>query len=176
MSEEAIDFEYESFATPDMAQRMARALLGRTMRLRRLRIYFAVVWILLAGYLAAFGFRGDDMNLASRLIGSLLWSSVLTLAVVGVLAALIYFGNRRTFRQGAFQPGSAMRTGFGRDEFVTANSLSSSRYSYDAVRSFEVYRGFVFIRYVGQPVIRVYPSELFPSDVQRRLSGTSRPK
>jgi hypothetical protein len=174
VAEEDIHFAYESFATPDTSRQMARAMVGRTMRLRRFWTFFAVLWAVLAAYLCAFGFGDDDLSVASRLIGAILWSAALTLIVVVVLAALIYFGNRRTLGKGAFRPGTAMRTGFGRDEFVTANSLSSSRFSYAAVRSVEVYDHFVFIRYVGQPVVRVYPSELFPSEALQRLAEAAK--
>jgi hypothetical protein len=93
---------------------------------------------------------------------------VLALAFFLVFGALGYVVNCRNFRR-TVPPGTVQRTGFGRDEFVTANALSSSRFSYRAVHSFDSHGGFVFIRFVGQPVMRVYPRELFPPDAITRL-------
>jgi hypothetical protein len=169
MTGEDIAFTYESVATSATAEQMARAFLRLTMRRRRFRTFFGAIWILLGAYLAAYGYSGRDVTPLSRVVASMLVAGAFTLLPLLAVAALIYFGNRRNFGQ-TVRPGTAMRTGFGEDEFVTSNSLSSSRFSYRAVRSVEVVDRFVFIRYVGQPVVRCYPCELFPDDALQRLN------
>ncbi len=90
-----------------------------------------------------------------------------------VFGALGYVVNCRNLRRTVL-PGTVQRTGFGRDEFVTANALSSSRFSYRAVHSVDSHGDFVFIRFVGQPAMRVYPRGLFPPDAITRLREAAR--
>ena len=167
VEDEDIAFAYESAATAATANQMAGSMLRWAFRRKQLRVFLAIVTAVMAA-LTYLGYAEDDLTLGTRLFASAFWAAGFTLIVVLVVAALVYFGNRRSFSQTA-RPGTVMRTGFGRDAFVTSNDLSSSRFSYRAVRSIDVQGRFVFIRYVGQPVMRVYPGDLFPRDAVERL-------
>lgn len=171
MADEEIAFAHEAVATSDTARLMARAMLRSAFGRRRLRVFLVAVTMGMT-VLVFVSFAEDDLTTGTRLLSTAVWAGVFAVLLVGVLAALIYFGNRRNFGQ-AVAPGTVMRTGFGRDGFVTSNDLSSSRFSYRAVRSVDLVDGFVLIRYVGQPVIRVYPGELFPPEAVRRLRNAA---
>jgi hypothetical protein len=167
VSGEDIPFVYEVTLDRSTAKRMARAVLGWAFSRTQSRIFFALLTVAMVG-LIYLGYEDDGLAPGSRLFGSIFWAVAFTLVVAFVLAALIYFGNRRNLARSA-RPGGVMRTGFGSDEFVTSNDLSSSRFSYRAVRSVDLYDGFVLIRYIGQPAVRVYPSALFPAGALERV-------
>lgn len=161
-----IPFTFEATATAETPRRMARALLGLTLRRARFRITVLSLWPLtsLPFFMA---YAGDGHSSTTRALGSLFWGGLLLLVVVLAVSVLVLL-NARQFRR-TLIPGTVQRTGFGEDEFVTSNALSSTRYSYRAVQSVEVHRGFVFVRFVGQPVLRVYPQSLFPPAAMARL-------
>ncbi len=165
--DEDIAFAHESAATGQTAKRMARATLGLTLRRTRFYIWLSVVLLLLTA-LIFLAYEGDGLTPGARLLGSIFWAAVIAPVVLLMVCVLGYVTNLRNFRR-TVPPGTVQRTGFGRDEFVTANALSSSRFSYRAVHSVQSHGGFVFIRFVGQPVVRVYPQKLFPHDAMTRL-------
>jgi hypothetical protein len=167
MGIEDIPVQYEFTASSDTARRMSRAFLRRLWSgfgAVRLLAVFAVVSVVLL-------YSSDVQGWRDRLVGAGFWAAVVTLYLGVLLAALSYRMNRRTLGRTTYA-GAAMRTGFGQDEFITENELSSSRFSYDAVESISSVSGFVFVQYVGQPVVRIYPAELFPAEVVERL-GTA---
>lgn len=168
MADEDIPFDHEFAATPAMDKRMARAMVAWQFRNGRFRFVVGGAPVVMAVYFYVSGYNDSDLGMTGRLFASAFWATVFALLLVLVLVALIYFSNRRVLRQ-TTQPGSVMRTGFGSEEFVTSNALSSSRFSYQAVSSIDAIGGFVLIRYVGNPVIRIYPNELFPADALQRL-------
>lgn len=92
----------------------------------------------------------------------------MTLVAAGGMATLMFVLTRRNTRSTAYE-GAVMRTGFGDSAFVTENPSSSTRYAYDAVESISTYGGFVFVRYVGSLVLRIYPTQIFPSEIVQRL-------
>ena len=168
MTGEDIAFAYESVATAYTAKEMARAGLRRRLRQGRVRRGLAVVWILATALLYLSADWRDDTNVASRLASSALFAGAIVLVVTAALIPVGYFVTRRNFAA-TVRPGNVARSGFGADEFVTSNELSSSRTSYRAVRSIDVYDRFVFIRMVGSPLDRVYPRELFPPEELERF-------
>ncbi len=164
---EDIPVQYEFTASSDTARRMSRAFLLRVWRRHgavRVLALFAVVTVVLL-------YPSDVPGWRDRLVTACFWAAVVTLGAVAALAALSYRMNRRNLGR-TTQAGAVMRTGFGEDEFITENELSSSRFSYDAVQSISSVSGFVFVQYVGQPVVRIYPAELFPAEVVEGL-GTA---
>jgi len=160
---EDIRAQHEFTASADTARRMSRALLLRALRLGAVRLLamLALVMVILLYSSDAYGWR-------NRLVGAAFWATVLTLVPVAVLAALGYLGNRKNLGRTTYA-GAVMRTGFGQDEFMTENELSSSRFSYGAVQSISSLGGFVFVQYVGQPVVRIYSAQLFPTQIVDRL-------
>ena len=159
--------QHEFTASADTARRMSRAFLLRMWRRHaavRILAMFAVVTVVLL-------YPSDVQGWRDRLVAAGFWAAVVTLVPVAVLVALSYRMNRRNLGR-TTHAGAVMRTGFGEGEFITENELSSSRFSYDAVQSISSVSEFVFVQYVGQPVVRIYPAELFPAEVVERL-GTA---
>ena len=110
------------------------------------------------------------MSTPSRLLGAAFWGALLTAAVVVAFALLVYVSNARVLRR-TLTPGAVQRTGFGESAFVTSNAHSSSRILYRAVTCLEVHQGFVFIRFQGHPLVRVYPQVLFPDAELARIQS-----
>ena len=166
VQDDDIPFTFEATATAETPGRMARALLGLRLRSTRFRITALSLWPLtsLPFFIA---YAGDGHSSTARTFQSLFWGGFLLLVVVLAFSLLVLL-NARNFRR-TLMPGTVQRTGFGQDEFVTSNAVSSTRYSYRAVESVEAHRGFVFVRFVGQPVLRAYPQSLFPPDAMTRL-------
>ncbi|MEO6627326.1 MAG: hypothetical protein ABIP03_02020 [Aquihabitans sp.] len=167
MADEDIAFVHEFTVTSATGKQAARALLGFAFGRRQLHKVFGILTIVVA-LLIYFFFSKDGLTTSLRLFEAAFWAVAFTLAVALGVAALTYFANRWAFTKNAL-PGSVIRTGFGRDEFVTSNEFSSSRVSYRAVRSIDLRGGFVLIRYMGSSALRVYPSELFPAAALERV-------
>ncbi len=171
VADDDIALTHASTATDATARQMTRAFLGYALRQTRFRLTCLILLLLVSGpvFLA---YAGDGLSPVARVLGSLFWATVFTVAILGVFCALVWFPNLRNFRR-TVPAGSVQRTGFGEEGFATANALSSSRFTYKAVHSIYTHREFVLIRFVGSPVVRVYPASLFPADAIARIRAAA---
>lgn len=167
VAEHDIALTHAATATPQTAGQMARAVMRWSLRRPRFRV-FAVLVLVLVGGTMYWAYAGDGLSPVARVVGSLFWAAVAVLAVVSILSGLAWFTNLRSFRK-TVPAGSVQKTGFGEEGFATSNALSSSRFSYQAVRSIDRQGAFVIVCFVGSPVARVYPEALFPGDVVERI-------
>jgi hypothetical protein len=164
---EEIPFQYEFTASADTARRMARAFLRwRWPSLVRGLLGVFAFYVVLLVYL------GDAARWRDRLMIAVVTAFGVAVVVGGGLWVAARIANRRNFSR-TVHAGAMMRTGFGETGFVTENELSASRFSYDAVEAVESRDGFVFVRYVGQPMIRTYPEQLFPAGAIDRLRASA---
>lgn len=162
-----IPMQHEFIAAPDTARRMSRAVLNLTPRsvLRMVAISAVVTVVLLH-------VTKEGQAWPTRLFAAGFWAALVTVVPTALLVALSYGLTLRNLRRTSFA-GALFRTGFGEAEFVIEGPLSSSRLSYDAVESVRSVSEFVIIRYLGQTAARIYPAELFPSDVIDRLERSA---
>lgn len=167
MTDEEIAFVHESVATATTASEMARAGLRWRFRQPRVRRTLVIGWILLT--LLWSTAYDDDLSVASRLLSAGLFAGLFVVIVTIVMIPLGYVITRRNVAE-ICAPGTVMRSGFGSHDYVISNPMSSSRISYQGVRSIEVHDRFVFVRLVGSPLTRIYPSELFPPEEVERVA------
>lgn len=161
--------QYEFTCSGDTSRRMSRAHVTKWLRDSAMPIVALFAAVTVALLLTA---TSDVRGWRSRLFAAGFSGAVITAGAVALVTVLTY-GLTRLNVGRMLSAGTVMRSGFGESDFVTENPLSSARISYEAARSVSSAGGFVFIRYVGGPVVHVYPAELFPPEVIARLEQST---
>lgn len=167
VSDREVALVHSSTATGRTPRQVARATLGFTLRSRRFLVQTAVV-VLVGVTILAIVVGDDLLPGVDGASWAIVCAAVFTLLYLALISAIVYVTTYRNVRR-ALPVGSVQRTGFGPEGFALESHLGTSRHSYRAVQSADTYGGFVFVRFVGQPLHHVLPDELWPAEAMSRL-------
>jgi hypothetical protein len=162
-----IPYQHRFVVQAGTAKAMARAFVRYRLGQLHVRLVFLGLW-LVATLLLFLSYDADELSAGARLYGGLFYGLLFTLIVLAIGMALTYVATRRLGR-GRITEGAVLETGFGDDAVVISRPGSSGRTAYSVIRAVDVRKGFVFVRFDGNPVTNIYPRELFPDDALARL-------
>ena len=166
-TDEDVAFTYRFVAT----DRTRRDLAGAWMRW-----FFAQprTWLILDAFwmcsavILFLGMDEERFSTGTRLVWSLLYALVPTIALAGLLGLLAYVHTVRAARI-RVHDGALRESGFGEHTLVLRNPVESSRQSYRTIRSIKARGDHVFIRRVGIAPVAVWPRALFPDEEIERV-------
>ena len=144
--------QYEYVVDRTYARDLAGALVTRLRRQPRLWIVFGVLYIFVALAMASL----EDDAVFAAVIGL-----VVTGGGCAFFLHLLRVQSENNSRA-MYQEGTALRSAFLADSFVTENALWTTRWRYEAVDGVEEFGQFVLIRFVSG-ARNVYKRELFPA-------------
>ena len=164
---QAIHYQHRFVAEAGTASAMARAAVANTFRSRSWWLTSTSV----AAVLALFFLTVTSARFSLLKLVTAALYGIVVVSMVSVLGAVIIYV--RTVRPMRFivYAGAELQSGFGEDAFVVEGPQGMGRKSYTMVRSVVVRGDFVFVRFRDNPLVVLYPRELFPDEAVARVQA-----
>jgi hypothetical protein len=163
---EDISYTHRFVANSDTGKRFARAILGRTHRMKRQWIAFSLVLVIFTLMLSS-GLPWS-VSLGSRIVWAAGFALVPTIIFAVLNTAMRYVQMVRTSKVRLYN-GAILETGFGEEEMVVRTPTSSGRMAYRGMKSVTARGDFVFLKHHGLSIVAAYPRELFPDEAIDRI-------